>query len=110
MSVFTVEVLLKNKAFQLTNTDVITSREITSVYIGDLLSWVMSHAKQNCAWITVQTHINIVAVAVLRNMTCIILPEGSRPDADTLEKAKELNLPILTTDWTAFEIAVYLKA
>ena len=38
---------------------------IEGVYIGDLLSIVMSKAKQNFIWITIQTHINIIAVAEL---------------------------------------------
>lgn len=40
-------------------------REITGVYIGDLLSWVMGRAKADCAWITIMSNINIVAVASL---------------------------------------------
>ena len=35
-------------------------REITGVYIGDLLSWVMGRAKADCAWITIMSNINIV--------------------------------------------------
>ena len=46
--------------------------EIEGVYIGDLLSIVMSKAKKNYAWITIQTHINIVAVAELLELACII--------------------------------------
>ncbi|NMB33931.1 MAG: AraC family transcriptional regulator, partial [Clostridium sp.] len=33
-------------------------REVNGIYICDLLSWVMSHAKSGEAWITIHTHIN----------------------------------------------------
>ena len=39
--------------------------EIESGYCCDLLSWVMAHGKQGMAWITVQTHMNVIAVSVL---------------------------------------------
>jgi hypothetical protein len=51
-------------------------RDIEGVYIGDLLSWVMGRAKANCAWITIMSNINIIAVASLANVACILLAEG----------------------------------
>ena len=40
-------------------------REIACGYSCDLLSWVMAHGKQDMAWVTVQAHLNVIAVAVL---------------------------------------------
>jgi preprotein translocase subunit SecY len=39
-------------------------RMISGVYVCDLLSWVMSHANKDNIWITIHTHLNIVAVAL----------------------------------------------
>lgn len=50
-------------------------KELTGVYICDLLSWVMAHGSKGDAWITVQTHANIIAVATLLELSCIIVPE-----------------------------------
>ena len=50
-------------------------REACGVYIGDLLSWVMAHGKAGMAWITVQTHMNVIAVASLMEMSAVIIPE-----------------------------------
>ncbi|MEW6599735.1 MAG: serine kinase, partial [Nitrospirota bacterium] len=36
---------------------------VTGVYISDLLSDVMGNSKEGNIWITLQTHLNIVAVA-----------------------------------------------
>ena len=37
-------------------------------YTCDLLSWVMAHGKAGMAWVTVQTHMNVIAVASLMEM------------------------------------------
>jgi len=79
--------------------------EIEGVYIGDLLSIVMSKAKKNYAWITIQTHINIVAVAELLELSCIIVVEDMEVDNDTLDKAKELKIPIFKTKESAYQMA-----
>lgn len=78
---------------------------IEGVYVGDLLSIVMAKAKQNYVWITIQTHINIVAVAELLELSCIIIVEGMEIEPETIEKAKELDIPIYKTSESAYEIA-----
>ncbi|WZL74679.1 DRTGG domain-containing protein [Clostridiaceae bacterium 35-E11] len=80
------------------------SKEIKGLYCCDLLSWVMAHAKQGDAWITVQTHMNIVAVASLLELSCIIIPENIEVEEDTIEKANEENIPILTTELSSYQI------
>lgn len=78
--------------------------QVTCGYACDLLSWVLAHGQKGMAWTTVQTHINVVAIAVLMEMACIILAEGNQLDAASLAKAKEEHLAVLTTQKTAFEI------
>lgn len=85
-----------------------TNIDIDGVYIGDLLSIVMSKAKQNFVWITIQTHINIVAVAELLELSCIIVVENMEVEQETVDKAKELDIPILITSKSAYEVACML--
>ncbi|MEF9959652.1 MAG: DRTGG domain-containing protein [Niameybacter sp.] len=77
-------------------------------YAGDLLSFVMAHAKEHMVWLTIQGHINSVAVASLVGVSAIILTEKSMPTPDMLEKAKENAIPILTTPLTSFNLAYLL--
>ena len=79
-------------------------REVAGIYPCDLLSWAMSHAGKGDAWITVHTHLNVVAVAMLVEIACIVIPEGIEVDTATIAKANEENLPILSTDMSAYEI------
>ena len=80
-------------------------RPIQGGYCGDLLSNVMANAPNGCIWLTVQTHQNIVAVAVLHEMAAIVLTGGQEPDQETIEKAEEEGIPILTWPESAFELA-----
>ena len=48
---------------------------VSAGYACDLLSWVMAHGREHMAWVTVQTHMNVIAVATLHEMSCVIIPE-----------------------------------
>ena len=84
-------------------------REIRNVYIGDLLSSVMGRAKADNAWITIMSNINIVAVASLADVACIILAEGVTLDSTVTETATAKGINILTSDLPAYETAMLLK-
>ena len=85
-------------------TDLDLEKTLEGIYCGDLLSWVMSHAKEGEAWITVQTHMNVIAVASLLNLACIIVPENIDVEAETIEKATSEEIPILVTNLNAYGI------
>ena len=80
-------------------------REIEGAYIGDLLSWVMGRATEGCAWITIMSNSNIVAVATLADVSCIILAEGVSPDAGVAETAMARGINLLSSYESAYEIA-----
>ena len=63
-------------------------REISGVYIGDLLSWVMGRADTDEAWITIMSNRNIVAVATLADTACILLAEGVVPDEGVAQRQR----------------------
>ena len=85
-------------------------REITCGYTCDLLSWVMAHGEEGMAWVTVQTHMNVVAVAVLADMACVILPESIDMPQDSLNKASDEGLVILQSPLTAYAICGRMAA
>ena len=87
------------------NPELIDEREISGVFIGDLLSWVMGNAEAEQIWITVQSHLNVIAVASLKEMAAIILAQGAKLDEEVLNKANEEKLIIFTSDLPAYSIA-----
>ena len=82
--------------------------EIGHAFIGDLLSWVMGHAKSEDAWITILGHPNIIAVALLRELACVIIAHDAQIQPETVEKANEENFLILKSPLSAFEICKIL--
>ena len=80
-------------------------REVTSGYCGDLLSDVMANSKKGALWITIQSHQNIVAVAVLRELAAILLVNGRVPDEETKAKSEGEGIPILLSSLPAYELA-----
>lgn len=82
--------------------------EVSGCYIGDLMSLAMAKLEENNVWITIQSNINVVAVAVLKEAGCVILADGTLTDADTVKKAEEENLSLFTTQKSAYETAIAL--
>lgn len=100
-----VSELLSVGDFKLLTSPDYTDREITGCYVGDLLSWVMGKANSGDAWITIMSNINIVAVATLTDVSCIILSEGVNPEEDVIKKADKEGIIILRSTKTSYEIS-----
>lgn len=107
----TVADIIKEFELKTHTGDVGLEHEITDVYICDLLSWVMGRADEGIAWITIRGHINVVAVAQLAGVSCIIIAENGNIDDNTIEKAIEEEIPILSTHLSAYHLAkLFVKA
>ena len=48
----------------------------TGVYVGDLLSDVMGHAGEACALVTIQNHLNTIAVCTLVGCAVLVICHG----------------------------------
>lgn len=80
--------------------------ETDGVYVGDLLSWVMGKAQLNDIWITIMSNVNIVAVASLTGVSCVLLAEGVTPDEEALSAARARGINILSSSKNAAALAV----
>jgi hypothetical protein len=80
------------------------NREVKGAYVSDMMSDVMGNAKEGFLWITIQIHLNIIAVSSLKNLSGIILVNSRVPAEDTLKKAIAENIPIMTTPLSAFDL------
>ena len=83
-------------------------REIACGYTCDLLSHVMGRGQADMAWITVQTHMNVIAVAALMDFACVVFPEGLPVEAAIVDKARQEDVILLSSGQTAFELAALL--
>lgn len=78
---------------------------VSGCYIGDLLSLVMSRAQEGEIWLTVQTNINIIAVAVLTGVACVIVTEGMEIPEETVQKAAEQDVALYRSPLSTFALA-----
>jgi len=85
-------------------------KDVLCGYTCDLLSWVMAHGQEGMAWVTVQTHLNVIAVAVLSEMACVILPESIDMEPESLEKAAAEGMCVLKTKLSGYEICGRMHA
>lgn len=80
-------------------------QEVGRGYVSDLMSDVIANTSEGDIWITLQIHLNIVAVAVMKELSGIIIIGGREPEEETLKKAREEGLPLFVTPLSAFEAA-----
>lgn len=70
----------------------------------DLLSWVMANARPNCAFVTIQTSLNTIAVASLIEMGCIIIAQNAAMEQTVIDKAQEEGILVIRSPLTTFDI------
>ena len=80
-------------------------REVRGGYVGDLLSDVMANSREGDVWVTIQKHVNVVAVAQLQGLAGIVLVNSRQPEPDMLKRAEEEHIPVISTPLQAFEVA-----
>jgi hypothetical protein len=85
-------------------------QEVLSGYVSDLLSDVIANAEEGCLWITVQRHLNIIAVAQLKKLAGIIISSGIEPEAAVLERAGQEGVFVLSAPADSFNTAGRLYA
>lgn len=83
-------------------------REVTGVTAGDLLSFVMSAASEGEVWVTIQTHLNVAAVAVLKDLPMIIIASGRPASPELVSRCEEENICVASVKETIFGVCARL--
>lgn len=105
----TVNEIKEKLGFKVHSGEEFLEKAVNGCYIGDLLSLAMSKVEAGNAWITIQTNINVAAVASLTEAACVIIADGLSPDDATIDKADAQDIIILSSEMSAYEIAVKLS-
>ncbi|MDI3472641.1 MAG: hypothetical protein PWQ20_911 [Thermotogaceae bacterium] len=79
--------------------------EVTGGYTCDLLSEVMANCNKGMAWITVQSHLNIVAVATICGAACIILANNHEYPSETIQKANDEGVILLKSSLNSYKLS-----
>jgi hypothetical protein len=84
--------------------------DISAAYTSDLLSDVMGHCKDESVLITIQNHLNTIAVCTLVGVEAIVICHNRPVPDDMLEAAKREGVAILTTPMSQFEASIALSS
>lgn len=84
------------------------AREIEGVIVGDLLSHILGEARENWIWVTIQIHLNVSAVAVLKDLPLVILASNRTPQEDLAKKCAEENIALAVSPLRAYELCCRL--
>jgi predicted transcriptional regulator len=83
-------------------------KEVTGVYISDMVSDVMANAKAGNLLVTVQIHNNVIAAANLVDMCGIVVTQGKQPTDDVVKMAEKAEIPIYVTTLNRWQMATRL--
>jgi hypothetical protein len=78
--------------------------EITTGYASDLLSDVLAHAPTGGVLVTLQVHLNVIAVASHAELAAVIFAGGRRPEDDVIAKAAGEGLRLYVSPSGTFDI------
>lgn len=78
--------------------------DITQGYASDLLSDVLANAPTGGVLVTLQVHLNVIAVASHAGLRAVIFSCGRRPDDDVVQRAGDEGLSLFTSAADTFEL------
>jgi len=84
------------------------TREISGVIAGDLLSFIIGEAQEGEILVTILVHINVCAVAVLKELPMLILTSGRTPSKELADKCLEENIAVVVVKESTYEICAKL--
>ncbi len=107
-----LEDIAKELGFAELTPDVTAGREaeIDRGYASDLLSDVLAHAPEGGLLVTLQVHLNVIAVASHAELAAVVFAGGRKPEDDVVAKAQAEGLALYTSPADTFDIVGRLYA
>jgi predicted transcriptional regulator len=93
---------------ELKNVTKIPDREVSGVYISDMVSDVIANAKPGNILVTVQIHNNVIAAANLVDICGIVVTQGKLPGEDVVKMAEKAEIGIYSTSLNRWQVATKL--
>ena len=103
-----VKNLLESEHFELISDNSGIENQVDGIFSCDLLSHVMGFASEKNILITVLNNINVLGVASLLDLSCVIFSHNIQVNEAIIKKTNELNIPLIRTKLSTSEIVIYL--
>ncbi len=78
--------------------------DVTKGYASDLLSDVLANAPAGGVLVTLQVHLNVIAVAGHAGLAAVIFSSGRKPDDEVISKAAEEGLALFVSPDDTFAL------
>ena len=85
-------------------------KDVVVGHVSDMLSDVLAHAPAGGLLVTIQVHLNVVAVGAHAGLAAVVFAAGRRPDEEVRRKAIEERLVLFAASEPAFETVGRLYA
>ena len=85
-------------------------RKISRAHASDLLSDVLANAPSGGVLLTIQVHLNVIAVALHAMQVAVIFTSGMTPEEAVRNKAIEEKIPLFASKESTFDMAGKLYA
>ena len=79
--------------------------DITKGYASDLLSDVLANAPTGGVLVTLQVHLNVIAVAGHAGLAAVVFSSGRKPEDEVIAKAAEEGIALFTSREDTFDLA-----
>lgn len=83
-------------------------RDVTGVYISDMVSDVIANAKAGDLLVTAQAHSNVIAAANLIDACAIVITQGKALGDDVVKMAEKAEIAVFTTALNRWQMATKL--
>jgi hypothetical protein len=84
--------------------------EVSGGHASDLLSDVLANAPSSGVLVTIQVHLNVIAIAVHAGLAAVIFAAGRTPDEAVKAKAVEEGVRLYVSRESTFDVAGRLYA
>ncbi len=78
---------------------------VERAHASDLLSDVLANAPSGGLLLTIQVHLNVIAVAVHAGLSGVVFTGGMRPEESVRIRAVQEEIPLLATPLSTFDAA-----
>ena len=99
---------IMNDSYELLTNPRTLSNTFLGIYQTDLLSAAIKNAKPNEALVTLISHVNTVALAMMIDLSLIIIAEHRFVSKEMIDKANEEGICILRTQMKSHEVVIDL--
>ncbi len=78
--------------------------DIASGHVSDLLSDVIANAPGGGVLVTIQVHMNVIAVALHADVAAVIFAGGMQPDEAVRNRAVQEEIPLFSSKQSSFDL------